>query len=407
MSSLSLKEKHLLISRIKFRAISLVGLAFIIVMPAYAERKYTLGTSFDVVAGMSNMTFQLHPFYSIYPSIQLDSVGPHSTLELGYTFVGQRFQVSPVVTNASHVFTGNFVAQVTKKIHLSLSDELNTSPDYLTVNVLKGFTPNPEGFKYIYEPQFYKQSNISNYANGSLDLDLSSKSYLTFEASGSFRFYREDIAIAQLPDQVRMEERLSFSHRHSKRLTWSVSYVVWQNHYRNSERIRTHSTTVGLSRELSPGFNITMEAGPSYTEEGISQKAYIGYLASARIIRQRQTNRFSAGYLHRSGDSTGLESTTESHQGALAFSQTISRTITVNLDALAFSQSQRSTNVYDYWGANGSIAILWQLGRYWVASVGGNYIINEGRSVNYDSYASKQLFVAFGYRLPEFWKTER
>lgn len=329
---------------------------------------------------------EMSEFYSVYPSVSLTSLGQHSTIFLNYNFVAERFQMDPHITTTSHAFTGRIEAQPSNTTHFRLSNTLNTAPDYSTINVLKGIAPMEGGFQYIYEPQLYKRSNISNSSNIGLDIDLTDKSFLTFSASGSFRNYEEEEERTSQSDQTRVEGNVGFSHKQSKRLTWSLKYKVWQNDYDNLyETTRSHSATFGISHELSPGWNLNLEAGPSFAEKTDD----LNYLINANISKQFQTNHFSVGYSHSASDSTGVGGTTESHHINLTFFQSLGRTTSLNFQASAFKQSP-----YDYEGLYGSLALSQQLGRHWIASIGASYRA-------YDLYTSKRFYASIGFRIGE------
>jgi hypothetical protein len=391
-------------------------LLLLISSPMFAERKYFIGTTLDFTAGASNQAGQsslnleslqqgVTPFYSVYPSVSFKSIGRHSNLDLNYIFSGERIQMTPGLTTIGHNVTASFSAQLGNRTHLRLSDTFNTMPDYSTVSVLKGLTVSPEGFRYVFEPQLYRSSNISDNGSIGFDVDLTTKSSLTFGASGSYRYYEHAVARSALSNQLRTEGSLGFAHKHSERTTWNLKYAVWQNDYQEFATVRSHSATLGLSKVLRPGLDLTLEAGPSYTEAWDNQKAAVGYLVSASISKRLRTNRFNAGYSHRSADSTGLGGATDSHQGTLGFSQSIGRTTSLGFQASAFRQNQGSTDAYNYWGVNGSISLSQQLGRYLVASLGSSYTTYVGGSSN--NYGTKRWYVSLGYRLPELWRIEK
>jgi hypothetical protein len=325
-------------------------------------------------------------FYSVYPSLTLNSKGAHSVIDLNYNFVAERFQMDPAITTTSHAFTGSLQAQASKRVQLRLSDTLNTAPDYSTLNVLKGIAPVEGGFQYLFEPQLYKRSNISNSSRLDLDVNLTDRSSLMFGASGSFRRYEEDIVHAGLSDQTRVEGYFGFSHKSGRRTTWNTRYRIWQNDYARYETTRSHSATLGLNSELRPGLTLNLEAGPSYTERNDD----LSYMVNASLSRQFRTNRFSAGYAHSASDSTGYGGSSETHTINMTFMQALGRTTSLNFQGSAF----RQTGAYDYDGVYGSLSLSQQLGRYWVASAGASY-----RS--YQSYTSKRFYASIGFRLDQ------
>jgi hypothetical protein len=377
---------------------------------ARAERKYSFGASIDFMAAMANQAGQgisnsqsvnkeLRPSYSIYPSIDLVSQGMHSSFILNYNFAAERFQMNPVMTTTSHTFTESFEAQLGKRAKFRLTDTFNTAPDYSTINVLKGLIPTEQGFRFVFEPQQYKRSNISNNAGIGLDVTLTERSFLTFSSSGSFRRYENEAANSLLSNQSRIEGNFGFSHKQSKRLTWSIKYKVWQIDYENFSTTRSHSALLNLSHQVRPSVQLSLEAGPSYTERMAQTKSSVSYVINASITKIFRTETFSGGYSHLASDSTGLGSSTESHQGTLGFSQKLGRTTTINFQASAFKQMGGSNGASDYWGASGSLGLSQQLGRHWVASMGGSYMGYFGRTGASNNYSSKRVYVSLGYRI--------
>jgi outer membrane usher protein FimD/PapC len=216
-----------------------------------------------------------------------------------------------------------------------------------------------------------------------LDIDLTKKSFLTFSASGSVRLYESDASSSSLSDQTRVEGSFGFSHKQSERLTWNMKYTVWQNDYKEFETTRSHSATLGLAKAFNHGWSFALNAGPSISE---TEELSVSYSVDVNMAKSFQRNRFSVGYAHRAGDSTGLGGSTDSHQVMMSFSQTLGRTTSINFQASAYRQKQNATD-----GVSGSLALSQQLGRYCVLSAGSSYM-------GYDKYASKRFYASFGIR---------
>jgi hypothetical protein len=407
MWSWSRKAKMPRIARILCVISVIGGLSF----PTYAERKYFLGATVDFTGGLSNQvtntsyyTQENAPFYSVYPSLSLKSVGKNSTLDFGYTFSAERFEGTPALTTLSHVATMNFTAQLGNRTHLRFSDNFDTMPNYSTINVLQGFAITPLGFQYVFAPQVNKNFSMGDSGSIGFDVDLTTKSSLTFSGTGSYRHYDQSVSGSYYSDQARGEGEFGFSHKHSARTTWNVKYRIWQNEYDNFPTSRSQSATLGLSRVLSPSVTLTLEAGPAYIETS----SYVSYVVDAAIATQFKTNKFSAGYSHFAGDTTGIGGTSESHQGRLGFSRTLWRTASINFQASAFRQNQSGISAYEYWGATGSAALSQQMGRHFVASGGVSYTTNLGNSqITYNNITYKRAYVSVGLRLPDLWKTEK
>jgi hypothetical protein len=389
------------------RVLIIFLISFSICGVVYAERKNYYGAGIDFMGGMSNrigtsgsvISDEFNPFYGAYPSVSLSSVGRHSILDLDYTFAVDRYEMTEPLTITSHTFSAGFNAQLSARTHLRLSDSFNNAPDYSTINVLKGFNLTNEGFEYIFEPELYKRSSISNSAGAEFEVDLSARSSLTFSGSGSFRYYDDSVNRSYLSNQFRIAGGLAYSRRSSEHHTWKLQYNVRQNEYRDYDPARTHSATFGFEHRLTPNTDLTIAAGPSFTERRGNQKAYFGYDVSARISWRVNVNVFSAGYAHRPGDSTGLGTASDSHQGNLAFSRIFGQKTSLRLQASAFRQSGRSTDLYDYWGVRGSMALSRQFGKHWFLTAGASYTDHERQALSYSDNDYRRFYVSIGYRI--------
>jgi hypothetical protein len=414
------KDIHSLLNLWRATSGCIVIVIFIILLsvdPLHAERKYTLGHSLDIMGGASNESGNLntnlttsqpglHALYSAFPSVDLISEGQHSTYDLHYSFVFERFHTNPILTTTSHAFTGNYAGQIGKNVNLRLSDTFNTVPDYSLLNVLRGTAP-ADGFQYVFEPALFQRTNISNTTDIGLDVDLTEKAFLTFEGSVAFLFYDENVQTRALSDQVRSEGSFAFMNRHSSRLSWGLKYTYLQNDYELYATSRSHSGTLVLSGTLSPTWELNLEAGPSFAEEREFVDSYVSYIANVNLARQMRTNRFTIGYAHNVADSTGLGSSTENHNGMMGFSQMLGSKLLLDFQAMAFQQNSRESNLNDYWGVQGSGALTRKLGKYWVFSLGASYMTYIGRTGGFADYSSERYYASIGYRIPELWKSEK
>jgi hypothetical protein len=381
-----------------------------------AERKYVFGTSCDFLGGAAHQigssNLSLRPLakgviatYAIYPSFTLQSAGKHSTLDFNYTFLGERLQIDKPIITTSHHFTAALTSQVGKRAHLRLANTFSSVPALSILNVLQGTTEIPGGFEYTFEPELYRRSSMNDVGRVGLDVDLTKKSFLTLEGTGSYRGYEHDAALpGYLYDQWRIEGSAAFSHRHSERSTWSVKYRMYQNENENYPTVRSHSATLGSNLQLKPTVHLTLEAGPAYTEQSTLNPDYVGYYASLNLSKQVHENQVHFYYNHRPGDSTGLGTISDSHQGGFGFVLGLGRWTSFRFDASGFKQNQRLTKIFDYWGAQGALALSRVIGRHWIVSLGGSYQIYAGQYAGLNSLAYGRVFLAFGYRFPELWR---
>jgi hypothetical protein len=387
-----------------------LGVASILMLPfsqAHAERKTDYSAAIDLMAGAGNQLgstgFNVQEGMaangSIYPSVTIRSQGEHSALDFNYGFGADHYFYHPAVTTTSHTLTTTLTTDLGKRLHLNLSDTFRKSSDSSMMNVIKGFAYISIDFQYAFEPQLVNRSTISNSASLGLDIDLNSQSFLTFGASGSILSYTgTNSSSGNLSDQTRIEGSFTYSHRTSRRQTLGMRYTVYQNNFQNNPTVRSHSASFVYDRELRPTIQLSLDFGPSYTEKTQSIDAYAGYVASVNVSKIFHSNRFTFYFSHRSGDSTGLGSVTDSNQGGLSFSRALWRTTSLNLDASAFRQNQPSTRNREYWGASGSASLSRSLGRHLALSLGASYQTYEGDQAGSGNYTYKRFFVSFGYR---------
>jgi hypothetical protein len=365
---------------------------------ARAERKDYFSTSIDFVGGVSNYAMQLvqkstTPYYSAMPSLGLRSIGRHSEFDLDYTFVGEHFQMTPSQTSTSHVAIGNFSAQLGRFMHLRLSDTFNTMPDFSVVNVLKDFTSTPQGYQPIFEPQPRKGTSIGNIGSLDLEFDAGRASSIRMSGSALYRKYDESVSQRYFSDNLRTEATVGFSHKYSNRTSWNINYRLWQNDYKYFAKTRSHAATFGVAKEVRPGVQIALEAGPSYTEQDSS----ISYFVDVSFSRQVRNNRFAASYTHRAAENAGWGGGSESrHEVRLWFLQSLGRWMSISLDGWAFQQNPGVPLLYQYWVASGSGALSRYFGEHWAVSIGASYESYIGRS--YENYTYRRAYVSIGYR---------
>jgi hypothetical protein len=366
----------------------------------HAERKTDFQTAVDLIGGAGNQAGSggqsqksMSATQSLSPSLNLRSRGEHSELDLNYAFNVERYMRHPYITDTSHAFTATLSTRPNKRFSFHFSDTFRSASDSTMVNVLKGFSFTSTDFQYIFEPQLQKRSTLNNSATLGLDINLGKQSYLTFGASGSYLKYSGDALSSLLSNQIREEGNISYSYRHGKRQTWSVKYSAYRNEFQHIGKTLSQSMTFVFSQELRPTLLLNMEAGPSYTGKTQSQRAYVGYDTSVNVSKRLHSNQFSFFYSHRSGDSTGLGGTSDSHQGGLSFSRSLGCKASINFSASTFTQSQD-----DYRGVQGSMSLSRSLGRHFSMSLGGNYQNNKGNVANSFSNENKRFFASIGYR---------
>lgn len=388
--------------------------------PLRADRIYTLGVDIDFAAGMSDHIAQggfnlgsiergLTPNFSIYPSIQFKSKGPYSLFDINYTFSVERFRSSVPITTTANILAGSFNTRIGSRTNFRISDTFNTSPEYSTLNVLKGINVTQEGFEYVYEPRVYRKNSFSNNGSIGLDINLTPKSQLHFTGSVGIRQYGETVVPDALSDQFRITGGMGYSYRTSDRQQWKIDYTFRRNEYDLYEPYHTHTTTLGFSRQLTKNASFNAAAGPSFSQNQGSADYYFSYYLTAGISWRLSDNFFNAGYTRSPSDSTGLGPSTNSHRGSLGFSRQLGRNVSLSLQASAFSQQQQQqlTDIYNYWGVNGSGALSYSIGKHWSLTAGGSYMTYIGQSNSLYNNTNRRFYGSVRFALPELWRGER
>ncbi len=384
--------------------------------PALAERKYQLGTQIDVIGGYGNQIntqfFELQPgrklfpFYGTIPSLTLKSQGRASELEITYGFLWERFEAEQRIDLTSHIAGLKFTSRLSERMRFRLEDTFYTTPDFTTYALTQSAIQTPEGFQYAYDPIPATASFQSNDGRASLDVDVGPKSYLTFGAAGSYRYYENVTQYrGYLSNQDRFEGNFSYSHKSSKRHTWISKYTAAYNSYKGYGNSLTHSGTVGFDRELRPSLKLRAEAGPSYTGLSLSSQHYVGYIADVNLSKEFRTSRFYVFYSHRPGDSAGIGYVTDTDSAGLGMIHIFGRRVGVNAVASAFRSRQRLDDPLIWKGFDGGLHVYYLLSKHWVLGGAGTYRRNEGTAPVDLEY--EQFYLTLSFRAPDFWRGSR
>jgi hypothetical protein len=404
-------------------AVILVAL-FVRAETLWAERKNTLGTQLDFVSGMSNWTpvnglnlgpFQtVTPFYVVYSSIEMKSMGPHSALDLSYTFGLQRIKSELDVDSESHVLAASFDKTLSQKWKFKLKESFEMTPDFATFSALRGILFTPQGAQFLYYPIAVRRSSQINSASISVDYDFSPRSTLSFGLSHVSRDYEDNPQFrGLLSDQYRMQGNVSYTRKIDERTSWGLEYSASQLHFEDFDDARMHNISAVYSRQLRPTLKVRLAAGPSYVETLTSERNYPGYVASLSLEKSTRSNRLSLYYDRRTGESTGLGSISDTHNAGFGFSRLLGRRTTLALDASGFSTRHRLDNPADLRGATGSVTLGLPLTDKISLNGGALYRMHFLPRWAGDSRYSqatrldveeKRIFFSFRFRAPEFWR---
>jgi hypothetical protein len=377
----------------------------------WAQRKNGFGIQIDVSGGASNqigggnygaaqMQTGIAPYYAVYPTLRLNSAGANSQFDASYTFGWERFHGDSILTTMSHVATLNFSASLSKSVRLRLDDSFHNAPEYSTINLFKGITPTPEGFRYVFEPALQTSSIFSNYASAALDVDVGSASSLSFRGSSSYRHYEADASLqGRLSDQLRVEGNFVYSRKLGTHHTWTIQYSAAANRYKDYGDTLTHHLGMGYSRDLSPSTRFALEAGPTYTQSLELQQNNTGYSASCTFSHSIRSNDFNLYYRQSSGESTGMGSASDISSAGFGFSRSFKRKISLNVNLSAYRGKGRMDNPYDSLGYSGVAALSFILNHHWTLSFGGSYRKIEGSASLNSAY--ENTYVSLRFAVPQ------
>ena len=378
-----------------------------------AERKYTAGLQTDFASGGTNRlgsgNFELGglaPFYAVYPSFEFKSIGPHSRLDFNYAFGLDRYVNEHQFNSESHSMGTSLTLAASQKVRLKFSDTFQATPDITSFNVVRGVLFTSSAPVFLYDPIALHRNSLSNDASATVEYELSPKSMLSFGAQHTFRVYDE---IASLPgglsDQYRLRGIVGYTRKVDEHRSLSLEYSTSYSDYSDFENVRTQDLSLGYSGQLSPSVSLRLSAGPSYTESLDSDRSYPGYNASIRIQKSIRSNQVSLHFVHRTGDSTGLGSVSDTDNAGLGFNWLLGRRVTLNFDASAFQGRQRFDNPFNLRGISGTGGLAFMLSRTWTLAAGALYQRQEDTALQ--DVESKRIYVSLRYRAPELWRFAR
>jgi hypothetical protein len=384
----------------------LLLLLLLLAIPAYAERKYTVGADVGVFGGGSNQVggvsldqvkTGMMPYFAAVPTLNLSSEGRNSLLNLGYTFAAERYVTDHNLDSTFHMFTADFNSRVSKRVTLKLWDSLDTAPQFRIVGY-GGTAFTAEGFRYLYDPILAQRGSFSNYARGRVDVDVTPKSFLTFGGSHSFRTY-EKIAeqYGGLYDRNRAEGNAAWSRRTSEHQSIGLKYSILENRVESYAPVRTQSATVILTREPGPTWKLSLEAGPSYSTSR-DFDATMGYVIEASVSKSFHENRFSLYYFHRPAENIGIGSISETDNAGMGFDRTFKRKWHLRLDTSAYDSRAKLENSLDSRGFMGHGMLGFVLNEHWSFGFGGSY--QSQRLASYDNLSYERVYGFVHFSMP-------
>jgi len=379
-----------------------------------AERVHTLRSTVSLVAslddnprlygdfGSSRLPDDLFFTYGIYPSIELNSTGSHSSLGFHYSFGLNRVESEIHPDSDSHTFGGEVNAQLTRNLRLRFFESFTRSSDLRTFNLFRGVLFTPEGIFFESETIAVPQNRYENTASMTLDYTLSPNSALSGGFGHSLRKFQENLPsfTRQLSNQNGFNGNLQYNQTIGPRTRWNLGYSAFLYDFEEFEGGRTHHGRVDLSHQISPSVSLSLGTGPSYTEASSGQSSFFSFKnGSLSISKSLEDSLLSLSYWRRSGTSTGVGSLSDAQTLDLRFSRPIGRRTTVSSRVSFYDTQGLLDNPVDTRGISASLLFDFLLERSWVLVLGGSYQNQQG--INTFDVGRNRVFISLRYTLPE------
>ncbi|NWG13271.1 MAG: hypothetical protein HXY20_07035 [Acidobacteria bacterium] len=391
----------------------LVSLLFVAGAHAQKHRTFRLGPTVDVAGGVGNMMGESGfiplfgktvPFFGASPSVEFSTAGERSQLDLGYSYVWERYQTTPRLAVDSHVLDAKLTSRLSRGVGLTITDTFRSVPDYSAFRAFRAGPAASADFSYSFDTLAARQSITDNNARGQIAIDVTSRSALTFGASSAFRQYSRDAGYqGWLSDQVRTQGDAALSYKASAHTSWRFKYAFIHNNFEKFGTFITQTASAGLSHQPSPKYTLDLEAGPSYTIMQDGGEDHPGYIASAGLTRTVRTNRFSVRYNRRAGDSNGFGSISDTHNASADFYQLLGNRLIAGLNFQGFdSRYRRDSPTRTMRGYYGSASLGIVLSRNWLLMFGGSYRRNQGWQ--YTDIDFSRFMVALRFQAPNLFR---
>ncbi len=380
---------------------------------AQTHRTFRLGPSLHVAGGIGNtagesgsvpVSSETEPFFAVAPSLEFSTTGERTQVDLGYSYLLERYQTTPRLTVDSHVLDATVASRLSQAVRLTITDTFRSVPDYYAFRAFRTGTAASTDFSYSFDTLRARQTITENNARGQLAFDMTSSSALTFGASHSFRQYSQDAGYqGWLSDQVRAQGDAAFSHKMSAQTSWRLKYTFIHNDLEDFGTFVTQTASAGISHQPSPSITLDLEAGPSFAITRAGGEDHAGYIASAGLTRAAGTNRFSVRYIRRAGDSNGFGSISDTHNAGVDFYQLLGTRIVASLNLNGFDSSYRQDSpTSTLRGFYGSASLGIVLNRNWTLMFGGSYYRNRG--YEYADMDFTRFMVSLRFQAPNLFR---
>ncbi len=391
---------------------SLLLVALVIGQTAIGQdRKYVVGTAFELVGGGTNRlgnligsTNRSQPFfffYGLYPSINITSSGAHTTWTGSYSFGMNRAETSTQLHSNSHAASLRLSDNLSERWKLGISDNFDMSDDVSTFNGLRGSVPVPEDFHFVFNPVANRITTKSNSANLSADYLMTDKSTLSFSTSHLIRNYDQPGINNSLSNQQAAFGAVQYRRKTSSRDSWSLGYTVSYYDFARFQDSLSHTALIGYSTILGRNTSLQFTVGPSYVRDLGSKTDYLGYSTNVTVQKTIENNQFAVFFNQGTGQSSGLGSISDTRSAGLSIGR-VARRVRVFADVSAFDSNARLDNTYSTRGVAGTVTIGVPVARTLFFQGGVQYQhYDQSQPYGFDQ---KRAFISLRYDNPNLFK---
>jgi hypothetical protein len=376
------------------------------------ERKYTIGTTFNLIGGRTNYPLGTNGgsdqatkplyFYGAYPTLNLTSAGAHSVISGAYSLGMNRDETVSSGTLTSHSLLMTYSATLSKNFKIAASDSAQRTDDSGTFGAFRATTPAPEDLHFVFNPVAAGLTTTSNNATFGVEYTIDDKSSLSFSGSHRVLSYSNAQTLSStLSNQQGMSGNMTYNRKTGANETWSVKYGVSYFDFASFQNSLTQSGQVGYSTRFGRDIDMHLSVGASQTQEVVSHLNYVGYTTSASLGKTLQNNQFSLFYNQISGDSSGLGSISNTRQVGFSLSRA-QKNVAIVLNVSAFDTSGILDNTLNARGVQGAATLGIPLTRTWSVRAGGQ--IQEYDHTSAIGLSQKRVFLSLYYSNPDLFR---
>jgi hypothetical protein len=382
-------------------------------------RQYIIGPAVDLVSGsdshpinslsngLSQTSTRPASFFRLYPAISLATSEGHSSLTASYALglAGTRSDVD--YSTISHAASLTFSYPASSKWQLNLTESFLATSDSASFNGLRGATPSPDQFRFLFDPVALRLSARSNTAAISTEYTLNPRSALSFSASHALRNYGSGEALyGALSDQQGITGTVNYRQKTTARDAWTVGYTGSYFSFQNFGNMASHNVHVGYSAGIAPEVTLELTVGASRVGSlgtmGSSgtPASYVGYNSSISVSKRKENDSFSVHYRQDAGQPTGLGSVSDTRQAGVAVGHKL-KTMALFLDASVFDTQGRLDNTLQTRGVSATASIGIPLTETLSINGGAQYLRFDQAAPF--GFTQQRFFVTLKYNDPKLW----